>query len=127
MVGDESSIFFWHSRWCDNVSLRDRFPSLFVLATERDTRVRDYLGHFHSLVVWSPVFFRPTFLEDDSIHHLLAMLDSASPKASSLDTVRWSITSTRKFTVKSYFLHLSSFLSNSSSSLSDCDFTWNII
>jgi len=52
----------------------------------------------------------------------------ASPKASSLDTFRWSLTLTgKKFTVKSYFLHLSSSLGNSSSSLSDCGFPCNII
>ena len=55
------------------------------------------------------------------------MLDTASPKASFLDTVLWSLPSTGKFTVKSYFLHLSSSVGNSSSSLSDCNFPWNII
>lgn len=106
--------------------MRDRFPSLFVLAVDRDARVSDYL-EYSPLVVWSPVFVRPTFSEDDKVYRPFAMLDTASSKASSLDMVRWSLTSTGKFTVKSYFIHLSSYLRNLSSSLSDCNFLWNII
>ena len=41
-VVNGSSIFFWHSRWCDGVCLRGRFPSLFVLAADRNARVSDY-------------------------------------------------------------------------------------
>lgn len=60
-VGDGST-FFWHSRWCDGVGLTNRYPSLFVLAGDRDARVYDSLDHSPSLVLWSPVFFfHPTF------------------------------------------------------------------
>jgi len=93
----------------------DRFPSLFALAANGDARVSDYLEQFPSLVVWSSDFVRPSFWEDDSVIHFFAMLDKASPRASLLDTVRWSLNSTGKFPVKSYFLHLSFPLDNASS------------
>ena len=63
-------------------------------------------------VIWSPIFAHPTLLEDDSVYHLFAMLDIVASKAFSLDIVRWSLISTGKFTVQTYFLHLSSSLGN---------------
>jgi len=54
-VGDGFSIF-WDGRWCDDVCLRDHFPSLFVLAADRDAHDYDYLKHSPSSVVWSPHF-----------------------------------------------------------------------
>ena len=41
-VGDGSSIYFWHDRWCDDAPLRDIFLSLFALAENRDASIADY-------------------------------------------------------------------------------------
>lgn len=74
-MGDGSS--FWHSRWCDGICLRDRFPSLFAVAPNRDACVSDHLEHSPSLVVLASVFVRAAFPEDDSVSHFFAMLDTA--------------------------------------------------
>ena len=41
-VGDGSSIFFWHDRWCGEVPLKVLFPRLFVLAVDKNAPVADY-------------------------------------------------------------------------------------
>lgn len=66
-MGDGSSIFFWHSRWCDGVHLRDCFPSLFALAAEKDALVYDYLERNSTWVVWSPIFVREAFPDHDNV------------------------------------------------------------
>ena len=106
--------------------MRDRVASLFALAVDRDACVFDYLEHSPTLVVWAPVFVRPAFPEDDSINQFFAMLDMTFMRASSPDRVRWSLTSVGKFTVKSYFVRLSSPFGITSSVFSDCGFPWNI-
>jgi len=78
-VGDDSSVFFWHHNWCNVVLLRDRFPSLYALAEDRDARVSDDLEHSSSLVVWSLIFFfRDAFSDDDSVVPLFLLLLVAS-------------------------------------------------
>jgi len=39
-VGDGSSVYFWHDRWCDVVPLRETFHGLFALAENRDASIK---------------------------------------------------------------------------------------
>ena len=41
-AGVGSSILFWYDRWCKEGLLRDTFPSLYVLAVNRDATIADY-------------------------------------------------------------------------------------
>ena len=90
-VGD-GSIFFWHSKRCDGVCLRDRFP--FYLCSYNLIMWSTLLP-----VVWLLNFVRLAFSEDDSVNHVFTMLDMTSSRA----FWTWSDggTSTGKFTVKS--------------------------
>lgn len=106
--------------------MRDRFPSLYALANDRDTHVSDYLEHNSSSLVWSHVFVCDAFLEDDSVAQFFNLLDRVRFNDSSVDMVRWNLNAIGRFTVKSYFLHLSSPVGNTSSSYV-CGFLWNII
>jgi hypothetical protein len=42
-VGDGSSLKFWFDPWCGEVSLRDRFPELYRIASNADASVHDLL------------------------------------------------------------------------------------
>lgn len=119
-------LFFLHHKWGGGFLLRDRFPSLYALANDRDTHVSDYLEHNSSSLVCSHVFVCDAFLEDDSVAQFFNLLDRVRFNDSSVDMVRWNLNAIGRFTVKSYFLHLSSPVGNTSSSYV-CGFLWNII
>ena len=89
-----------------------------------------YLIIWITFLLWlfgPPFFYYLAFPQDNSVNQLFNMLDTASLRTSSIDMVRWSLTATGIFIVKSYFLHLSSLVGNTSSTFSDCSFPWNII
>lgn len=90
-LGDGSSIFFWHHNWCNGVLLRDRFPSLYALAEDRNARVSDCLEHNSSSVVWSLVSICDAFPDDDNVAQLFSMLDGVSLMDSSFDMCRWNL------------------------------------
>ena len=89
--------------------------SLSVLAIDTDALVSDDLEHNSSSAVWSPIFVWEAFSNHNSAAQLLRMLDRASMRDSYFDMVRWNLTTAGKFTFKSFFLHLSLPLENSSS------------
>jgi len=41
-LGDGSTIFFWHDRWCGEVPLKEVYPGLYVLAVDRNASIADY-------------------------------------------------------------------------------------
>ena len=75
----------------------------------------------------APLFVREAFPDDDMMAQLFSMLDEAFVKDSFLDTIRWNLTTTRRFIVKAFCMHRSFPLGYLSYSLSDCGFAWNII
>ena len=40
-VGDGSTIFFWHDRWCGEVPLKELFSGLYVLAMDKYASIVD--------------------------------------------------------------------------------------
>jgi len=104
-----SSILFWHDRWCTEGHLRDTFPSLYVLAVNRDATIADYCQRWPSNIVWSLVFIRDALVDDTILATFLSKLSEISPQYSP-DVVTWDLNSKGFFTVKSYYLNL---LSNS--------------
>jgi len=69
-VGVGSSIFFWHDRWCQDGTMRDLFPSLYVLTVNKDATIADYCHCGIGAVVWSPVFIRDAFVDDTNLTSL---------------------------------------------------------
>jgi len=101
--------------------------TLCPCGSHRDARVSDYLEHNSSSVVWSPIFVQDAFQDDDSVAQLFSRLDGVLLMDSSFDMVRCNLNASGKFTVKSYFLHLSFPVSNSLSSPYVCGFLWSAI
>ena len=57
-VEDDSTIFFWHDRWCSEIPLKDLFLSLYILAVDRNASVADYWEQISSNNIWAPLFLR---------------------------------------------------------------------
>jgi len=90
-VGDGSSIYFWHDRWCDDTPLRDIFLSLFVLAENKDASIADYWDRASGTSVWVPIFVRDGFIDDDAVVSFFNKLNSHNLGDSSQDSVKWDL------------------------------------
>jgi len=125
-VGVGSSISFWHDRWCEEGPLRDLFPSLYVLAVNRDASMADYYQNGPDGVVWSSVFIRDAFVDDSILTDFLSKLNEVTPQDST-DAVSWNLNSKGIFTVKSYYLKLLSYSSFAIQASAFRRFPWKII
>jgi len=128
-VGVGSSISFWHDRWCEESPLRDLFPSLYVLAVNRDASIADYYQRGPGCVVWSPVFIHDAFV-DDILTSFLNKLNEVTPQDStedSTETVSWDLNSKGILPAKSYYLNLLSYSSFAIQASAYGQFPWKII
>jgi len=105
-VGDGSSIFFWHDRWCGEVPFKDLFPRLYVLVVDKNAPVAEYREQVHGNSVWASVFVRDGFVDDDSLVSFFNKLNEAKVGEPSVDKVRWDLTTKGCFTVRSFYLKL---------------------
>jgi len=105
-VGDGSLIFFWHDRWCGEIPLKDRFPRLYVLAVDKNASVANYQEQVYGNNTWAPVFVRDGFVDDDSLVSFFNKLNEANIGESSMDRVRWDLSTQGCFTVRSFYLKL---------------------
>ena len=56
-VGDDSSIFFRHDRWCGEIPLKDLLPSLYILAVDKkNASIAEYGEQDYGNSVWAPIF-----------------------------------------------------------------------
>ena len=106
--------------------MRDLFPSLFVLAEDKDATIADYCQRGSAVVVWTPIFIRDAFVDDITLVAFLNLLNGFSP-LDSPDAVIWNLNSRGAFTVKSYYLKLLSDSPFASHSVSGGLFPWKII
>jgi len=103
-VGDGSSIYFWHDRWCDDGPLRDTFPGLFVLAQTEMPQLQ-IIGIEHLVpLVGRPSLFGMVFLMMTLV--IFNKLDRHRLGDSSQDSTKWDLNPKGDFTMKSYYLHL---------------------
>ena len=58
-LGNGRRLGFWKDSWCRETVLCNAFPTLFNLATHKDTRVADVWDSSREVGGWSSVFFRP--------------------------------------------------------------------
>jgi len=62
--------------------MRDVFPSLYVLAADRDATIADYCHRGNGAVVWSSVFVRNAFVDDINLASFLNKLNEINPRDS---------------------------------------------
>ena len=71
--------------------MKDLFLRLYVLAVDRNASVAEYREQVHGNSVWAPVFVRDGFV-DDSLVSFFNKLNEANVEESSIDRVRWDLT-----------------------------------
>ena len=57
-LGDGMRISFWKDVWCDEEALRSLFPSMFILAVQKDAMVADLWNCNREEGGWSPTFLK---------------------------------------------------------------------
>jgi len=105
-VGDGSSNLFWHDHWCGEIPLKDLFPSLYVLAVDKNAFIVDYREQVSGNNIWAPILVRDGFVDDVSLVSFFNKLNEAKVGESSIDRVRWDLTTQGCFTVRSFYLKL---------------------
>ena len=86
--------------------MKDVFPSLYVLAVDRNVFVADYRQQVSGNNIWALVFVRDGFVDDDSLVSFFNKLREAKLGESSIDGVRWDLSTQGCFTVRSFYLKL---------------------
>ena len=71
--------------------MRDLFPSLYVLAVDKDATIAEYYHCGKGAIVWSPVFIRDAFMDDTRLATFLDKLNEITP-LDSPDAVTWNLT-----------------------------------
>ena len=58
IVGNERRVKFWKDLWCEDQTLKEAFPNLFLLAVNKDGWVSEAWEEGGDLGSWSPCFSR---------------------------------------------------------------------
>lgn len=94
----------WSVVW--GAPLRELFLAFFVLAVDRDASFANYWERVLDVNIWSPIFVRDGFVEDDTLASFLDKLNEAKLGDSLSDMVGWDLNSKGVFSVRSYYLKL---------------------
>ena len=108
----ESSFGRMKDAWLENTPLQVSFPSLFALVESKEAWVRDYWNDVSSEGGWNPSFTRSfNDWEVDEAESLLCRLGRYTLDKEGVDRVRWKLSNTGVFAVKSMYkaLQLSTF------------------
>ncbi|RVW79726.1 hypothetical protein CK203_042340 [Vitis vinifera] len=81
---------FWKDLWCEDQTLKDAFPTLFLLAVEKDGSVSDAWEESGELGYWSPHFSRHlNDWEMGEVESLFRKLHSLAVRRDVDDTLSW--------------------------------------
>ena len=104
VVGNGRNVKSLSDVWWDEVLPSISFPSLFDIAEVRDAWVRDYWSRSQEEVGWQPLFTRHfNDWEVEDLERLLARLGKITLVDELEDTLRWTLSSTGLFSVKSLY------------------------
>lgn len=106
-IGDGSSTLFWHDVWIENIPLKRKFRSLFLLAVEPNGSIASY-SHWDGLKwVWSFSWTRVLRIRDEEEKkELLLLLQRACPSFARKDSLVWVHDKNGRFSTKSFALQL---------------------
>ncbi|CAL5410995.1 unnamed protein product [Camellia sinensis] len=125
-VGDGNRIKFWHDKWCGNTCLKNDFPLISNLSTDKDGSLHQYFDRKTSPNTWNFPIRRTMFSweleEEASLIEVLSSAPSLSPHK--VDCIFWACATVNRgeFSVSSIYS-----LSNSTlgSHLPICNHIWN--
>ena len=103
-VGNGERVKFWSDLWCGDSSLKEAFPALFSIASNKVAAVADYMQIRHGNLHWEVTFVRN--LQDWELESLVSFLDRiyfVSLNDSGMDQMCWQRDSKSDFSVNSYY------------------------
>jgi hypothetical protein len=103
-VGNRERVKFWSDLWCGDSSLKEAFPALFSVASNKEAAVVDYMQIRHGNLHWEVTFVRN--LQDWELESLVSFLDriySVSLNVSGMDQMCWQRDSKTDFSVNLYY------------------------
>ncbi|GMP92605.1 hypothetical protein CsSME_00042760 [Camellia sinensis var. sinensis] len=100
-LGDGKRVFFWLDKWLRNMKLKDGFPRLFSLSTEKEVSLECVVQRKEGVGGWHLNFRRPLrSWEEVEVVRLYALLAEVPPLRPTIpDSLRWLRSSSGKFTV----------------------------
>ncbi len=103
-VGIGSQIRLWHDRWCEDCPLKEVYPFLFDVASNREAIVADVLTRQDGGGEWNVTFIRNfNDWEMDGMLSLFNLLYSHIPTRVCEDVLLWRLKSTGIFDIRSFY------------------------
>jgi len=109
VVGDGRDTLFWHDKWIGDIPLRLRFPRLFDLAVNKESKVVDmwWLGWGLEGGAWG---WRRRLLawEEESVRECSMLLHNFVMQDTIHDTWRWQLDPINGYTVRGFYQFITS-------------------
>ncbi|XP_028104744.1 uncharacterized protein LOC114303793 [Camellia sinensis] len=106
-VGGGNRIKFWHDKWCGNTCLKNEFPLIFNLSTDKDGSLHQYFARKTSPNNWNFPIRRVMFTweldEESSLLGALSSAPSLSPHKANCYFWACATASTGEFSVSSIY------------------------
>jgi len=108
-IGNGSKVLFWHDVWCGEISLKNLFPDLFLIARRKDAWVEENMQRHNGTILWNIVFSRLVHdWEVEAVSRFFGMLYTLKVSSEGEDKLCWMPVRKKSFEVKSYYKVLSS-------------------
>ncbi|RVW48074.1 Cell division protein FtsZ-like 2-2, chloroplastic [Vitis vinifera] len=103
-VDNGRRVKFWHDVWCDDMPLKDSFPSLFTFAIAKEAWVDEVREVEEGMVTWSPCFSRNFHdRELDVVNNFFLKLSEFGRFREEEDKMVWKATKNGVFSVRSFY------------------------
>ena len=100
-VGDNSSIKFWHDRWCESRVLKGIFPRLFSISLQKNSQISHMGEWFGNSWVWNLQWLRLLYdWEIEDLRGMEHMIQLNEPKRDTEDRVLWHSTEVASYPTK---------------------------
>jgi hypothetical protein len=102
-LGNGVHTSFWIDIWVDDISLKDRFPRLFSISTQKEASVAEVWNPMVGAVNWRLIWCRRLFVwEENLLNELLELINRVS-LSDVTDRWGWKPKNDVEFTVKSVY------------------------
>ena len=103
-VDNGRRVKFWHDVWCDDMPLKDSFPSLFTFAIAKEAWVDEVWEVEEGMVTWSPCFSRNFHdWKLDVVNNFFLKLNEFSRFRGEVDKMVWKASKNGVFSMRSFY------------------------
>ncbi|KAG6678985.1 hypothetical protein I3843_14G106700 [Carya illinoinensis] len=103
-LGEGNRIKFWYDTWCGNCAFKDLFPTLFSVASDKETSMAKVMVVVGEQIQWNISFSRAAQdWEMDSFKAFFNLLYSTKPSNQLLDLLWWVPSGKGLFSVRAFY------------------------